>query len=64
MPAALIEQASLPTQRCICGTLDTLQALATMHAVQPPALIIVGEVVGLQPVLAKGMQTPTSLMEG
>ena len=64
MPAALVEQASLPTQRCICGTLETLPALAVEHGVKPPALIIVGEVVALQPVLAAGMHTPASLTEG
>lgn len=64
MPAALVEQASLPTQRCLCGTLETLPQMAIEHKVQPPALIIVGEVVSLQPVLAQGVQTPTSLMEG
>ncbi|QIL79833.1 uroporphyrinogen-III C-methyltransferase [Diaphorobacter sp. HDW4A] len=64
MPAALVEQASLPTQRCICGTLKTLTALAAEHQVKPPALIIVGEVVSLQPVLAGAMQAPTSLTEG
>ena len=64
MPAALVEQASLPTQRCICGTLETLPALAVEHGVKPPALIIVGKVVALQPVLAAGMHTPASLTEG
>lgn len=56
MPAALVEQASLPGQRCITGTLQDLPQLAQLHRVRPPALIVVGEVVALQPQLMRGMQ--------
>ena len=55
-PAALVEQASLPSQRCITGTLQDLPRLAQQHRVRPPALIVVGEVVALQPQLMRGMQ--------
>ena len=55
-PAALVEQASLPGQRCITGTLQDLPQLAQQHRVRAPALIVVGEVVGLQPQLMRGMQ--------
>ena len=48
MPAAVVEQASLPGERCIAGTLASLATLAFQHSVRPPALIIVGEVVGLR----------------
>lgn len=51
-PAAIVERASMPDQRCLTGTLITLPHLAKHHAVQAPALIIVGEVVALQTVLA------------
>jgi uroporphyrin-III C-methyltransferase len=51
-PAAVVEQATLPAERCTTGTLASLPALATARAVAAPALIIVGEVVGLQPALA------------
>ena len=40
----LIENGSLPQQRVIAGTLATLPVLAREHAVQAPALLIVGEV--------------------
>lgn len=55
-PAALVEQASLPGQRCITGTLAELPTLAQTHRVQPPALIVVGDVVALQPQLLRGMR--------
>lgn len=50
--AATVEQATLPGERCIRGTLASLPALAQAMHVQAPALIIVGGVVGLQPLLS------------
>lgn len=50
-PAALVERATLPGERCITGTLLTLPSLALAHAVKPPALIVIGQVVGLRPLL-------------
>jgi len=47
-PAALIERATLPGQRCIVGTVDTLPGLAVRYGVKPPALIMIGEAVGRQ----------------
>ncbi len=52
MPAALVEQATLPEQRVIEGTLATLPSAAARAAVKPPALLIVGEVVRLRGRLA------------
>jgi uroporphyrin-III C-methyltransferase/precorrin-2 dehydrogenase/sirohydrochlorin ferrochelatase len=46
-PVALIERGSLADQRVIRGTLGTIVELARVHAVQPPALLIVGEVASL-----------------
>jgi uroporphyrin-III C-methyltransferase/precorrin-2 dehydrogenase/sirohydrochlorin ferrochelatase len=46
-PAALIERGSLADQRVIRGTLGTIVELARAHDVQPPALLIVGEVASL-----------------
>ncbi|GLQ87524.1 siroheme synthase [Dyella flagellata] len=43
-PFALIENGSLPQQRTLTGTLHELPALATRHAIQAPALLILGEV--------------------
>ena len=51
-PAALVERASLPTQRVVAGTVSRLPALAVAHQVASPALIMIGSVVGLHPLLA------------
>ncbi|HTV85195.1 MAG TPA: siroheme synthase CysG [Dyella sp.] len=43
-PFALIENGSLPSQRTLVGTLHELPALAAQHAIEAPALLILGEV--------------------
>jgi uroporphyrin-III C-methyltransferase len=48
-PVALIEQGTLAEQKVVTGTLADILGKAT--EVKPPAIIIVGEVVRLQPVL-------------
>ncbi len=46
-PAAIIENASLPTERRFIGTVAGLPAIAREHRLTGPALVIVGEVVRL-----------------
>jgi uroporphyrin-III C-methyltransferase / precorrin-2 dehydrogenase / sirohydrochlorin ferrochelatase len=46
-PFVLIENGSLPTQRTLAGPLNALPTLATQHAIQAPALLILGEVASL-----------------
>ncbi|WP_035051818.1 siroheme synthase CysG [Andreprevotia chitinilytica] len=46
-PVAIIERATWADQRTVVGTLTTLPALISEHAIKPPALIIVGDVVKL-----------------
>jgi uroporphyrin-III C-methyltransferase/precorrin-2 dehydrogenase/sirohydrochlorin ferrochelatase len=53
-PAALVEKATLPSQRVIEGTLATLPGAAVRAQAKPPALLIVGEVVRLRGQLALG----------
>ncbi|WP_157268027.1 uroporphyrinogen-III C-methyltransferase [Azohydromonas aeria] len=50
-PAALVERASQPGSRRVVGTLQSLPALALLHAVRAPALLIVGGVVTLHQAL-------------
>ena len=54
-PAALVENATRQDQRCVSGTLATLPALAREHAVKAPALLVIGTVVAMQPLLARAM---------
>ncbi|HEY6483593.1 MAG TPA: siroheme synthase CysG [Steroidobacteraceae bacterium] len=46
-PAAIIEHATLPDQRTLHGTLETIVAITQAARVSPPALLIVGEVTAL-----------------
>ena len=46
-PAALVERATLPEQRTIVGTVDSLPALVAAEGVRGPTTIIVGQVVAL-----------------
>ncbi len=55
-PAALVEKASTPQQRCLRGSLQTLPMLAKLHGVKPPALLIIGEVAALHEQLSPAMK--------
>ena len=48
-PAALVQNATTSAQRSVAGNLGALPELATAAGVQAPALIVIGEVVRLQP---------------
>jgi uroporphyrin-III C-methyltransferase len=47
-PAALIEKATAPDERCITGTLGELPSMAQAHHLKSPTLIVIGEVVKLR----------------
>ena len=48
-PAAVVQDATLPSQRQVTATLATLPSLARAADIGPPALIVIGAVVGLHP---------------
>ena len=52
MPAAVVQQATLPQQRVVTGTLADLAAKAEQAGLRPPTLVIVGDVVKLRDKLA------------
>ncbi len=50
-PAALVQEASTPRQRVATGTLATIAEVARAQGIAAPALFVVGDVAGLQPLL-------------
>lgn len=52
-PAAIVERATAPDERCLTGSIATLPTLAKLHHVRPPALIVIGTVVSLRPLLSR-----------
>ena len=50
-PVAVISNATLPGQKTCVGTLETISRQAEQSSLAPPALIVVGDVVNLRPVL-------------
>jgi uroporphyrin-III C-methyltransferase/precorrin-2 dehydrogenase/sirohydrochlorin ferrochelatase len=52
MPAAIIQQGSLPQQQVYTGTVKTLASIASSKDITPPSMIIIGQVVKLRDKLA------------
>lgn len=50
-PAAVVSKGTTSSQHTITGTLDDIAAKCRRESVQPPALLIIGEVVSLSPIL-------------
>jgi uroporphyrin-III C-methyltransferase len=47
-PAAVVSRATTPKQKVVVGTLGDIAALARRETIEPPALVVVGEVVRLR----------------
>lgn len=52
LPAGIVAQGTTPKQRVITATLATIRGASAAANLESPALLIVGEVVGLHPALA------------
>ncbi len=57
-PAAVVCQASLPSQQVVEGTLETIPLLAAARKLRPPSLIVVGECVSQRSELSWFEQLP------
>ncbi|HNO70820.1 MAG TPA: uroporphyrinogen-III C-methyltransferase [Bacteroidia bacterium] len=47
IPIAIIQNGTLPNEKTIIGTIDTIAEIAQLNNIQSPAIIVVGEVVRL-----------------
>src|SRR6185369_15121078 len=47
-PVAVVRRATLPDQQVLVATLDTVAAAVADAGLRPPAVVVVGEVVGLR----------------
>lgn len=53
-PVAIVERATLPEQRVITGPLRDISRIAKRGDMKPPAIIVVGEVVGVRRKVVRG----------
>ena len=57
---AIVEKGTLPAERVICSELADIVREASAASIEPPALILVGEVVRLRERLAAVLEARTS----
>ncbi len=60
-PAAVVASATLPNERTVVGTLGTIARLAQRGGLEPPATLIVGDVVRVRAALAESNPNRESL---
>ncbi|HZB47903.1 MAG TPA: uroporphyrinogen-III C-methyltransferase, partial [Mycobacteriales bacterium] len=53
-PVAVVRRATLPDQQVLVGTLDTIAGQVTAAGLRPPAVVVIGDVVGLRDTLWGG----------
>lgn len=54
-PVAVIRDGTMPTQQVLTSTLEHVAADAARHEVRPPAVVVIGDVVGLRDRLGAGI---------
>ncbi len=59
-PVAVVENATTPQQRVCCTTLAGLADTVQRQQIAPPALLLIGEVVRLYPLLAPALRRETA----
>jgi uroporphyrin-III C-methyltransferase / precorrin-2 dehydrogenase / sirohydrochlorin ferrochelatase len=55
-PVSVIADGTLPTQRTIMATLDTVAASVAEDGIRPPAVVVIGEVVNVAAEIAELVQ--------
>jgi uroporphyrin-III C-methyltransferase len=63
-PVAMVERATLPGERVVTGTLDTIVARADEAAIDPPAVTVVGDVVDVRETVEHCLGGSDALAEG
>jgi uroporphyrin-III C-methyltransferase len=63
-PVAMVERATLDDERVVTGTLDTIVDRAREAGIEPPAVTVVGEVVGVRETVAHCLGADGSLADG
>ncbi|MFB6101631.1 MAG: uroporphyrinogen-III C-methyltransferase [Haloplanus sp.] len=63
-PVAMVERATLPEERTVTGTLETIVDRATEVGVEPPAVTVVGQVVGVRETVAHCLGETDALADG
>jgi uroporphyrin-III C-methyltransferase / precorrin-2 dehydrogenase / sirohydrochlorin ferrochelatase len=59
-PVAVIRDGTMPTQQVLTSTLQHVAADAARHEVRPPAVVVIGDVVGLRDQLGTGLAGESS----
>ncbi|WP_049937766.1 uroporphyrinogen-III C-methyltransferase [Haloplanus natans] len=62
-PVAMIERATLPDERVVTGTLDTIVDIADAAGIEPPAVTVVGDVVGVRETVARCLGSSDAMAE-
>jgi uroporphyrin-III C-methyltransferase len=63
-PVAMVERATLPAERVVTGTLDTIVSRVDEAAIEPPAVTVVGDVVGVRETVAHCLGGSDAMAEG
>lgn len=61
MAVAVIQDGSLPTQKTVIGTIETITAMTQEQQIKAPAVIVIGEVVKQCPDFSESLQSLTGL---